>query len=78
MNVKDEILDNEQPIGSCVFSIKALSLKKIWDQMRSFSISCCKDWICGFSCDPSCTVTEQAITERETPQARPSAKKRMS
>jgi hypothetical protein len=45
----------------------------VYNQMRSFSISCCKDWICGFSCDPSWTVTEQAITERETPQARPRA-----
>ena len=31
------------------------------------------DWICGFSCDPSLTVTEQATTCRDTPQARPKA-----
>lgn len=29
-----------------------------------------------FSCDPSFAVTEQAITGRETPQARPRARKK--
>lgn len=30
-------------------------------------------WIWDFSCEPSLTVTEHAMTGRETPQARPSA-----
>ena len=29
--------------------------------------------ICGLSCEPSFTVTAQAITGRETPQALPKA-----
>ena len=41
--------------------------------INSFSMDCWREVICGFSCDPSLTVTAQDITGRETPQARPRA-----
>ena len=69
-----KVVFGQMTIMVLLFPVIALSLSKIWDQMRSFSISCWRDWICGFSCDPSWTVTEHAITERETPHARPNAK----
>lgn len=42
-------------------------------QISSFSMDCCRLIICGFSWDPSFTVTEHAMTGRETPHALPRA-----
>ncbi len=41
--------------------------------MSSFSIASLSCWIWLFSWLPSLVVTEQAMTGRDTPQARPSA-----
>ena len=42
-------------------------------QINSFSMDSWRAVICGLSCEPSFTVTAQAITGRETPQALPKA-----
>lgn len=41
--------------------------------MSSFSMASLSCWIWFFSWLPSLVVTEQAMTGRDTPQARPSA-----
>ena len=43
--------------------------------MSSFSIDFWTSLICGFSWEPSLIVTAHEITERPTPQARPSAER---
>ena len=60
-----------QTTSVCVFAYSICVLAPT--QISSFSMESFRDAICGASCEASFLVMEQAMTGRDTPQARPRA-----